>query len=267
METELMDMLSSEESFKPIMEIIEQIMTIPEEDLNEQTAEVMAGMIMGAFTEGVRKEAIEAIIKNFNSENYNVTTASEAVSNAKKLLDEAIDSLQPSKNKRYILNKIFELFYELYDAALEQYRGFEIELPIKLDEGAQLPTYAHETDACADLYASQDITIPAHSLSNMVHTGLHIALPEKWVFMLEPRSSIGFKTGLRLSNAMGIIDEEYRGEIGVLYDNFSDSDFEIKAGDRIAQGWVQPVYRFKPVPVDNLPETERGEGGFGSTGK
>ena len=95
---------------------------------------------------------------------------------------------------------------------------------------------------------------------------MHIALPENWVMMIDPRSSIGLKSGLRLSNSIGIIDEDYRGEIGILYDNLSDSDYEIKAGDRIAQCWVQPVYRFKPVEVVTLPETERGEGGFGSTG-
>ena len=114
---------------------------------------------------------------------------------------------------------------------------------------------------------SEDMVIPAHSLSNKVHTGVRIALPENWVFFLDPRSSIGAKTGLRLSNSLGVIDEEYRGEVIVLYDNISDSDYEIKAGDRIAQGWPQPVYRFKAVVVDSLPDTERGEGGFGSTGK
>ena len=75
------------------------------------------------------------------------------------------------------------------------------------------------------------------------------------------------KTGLRLSNSIGIIDADYRGEIGVIYDNISDSDYTIKAGDRIAQMWVERVERFKPVIVDTLPTTERGDGGFGSTGK
>jgi dUTP pyrophosphatase len=104
-------------------------------------------------------------------------------------------------------------------------------------------------------------------LSNVIPTGLQIALPKGWVAKIVPRSSIGMKTGLRLSNSVGVIDADYRGEIGVLYDNFSDSDYEIKAGDRIAQMWVEPVYNFKPIEVSNLPDTERGSGGFGSTGK
>ena len=167
--------------------------------------------------------------------------------------------------KRELIEGVFGIFYEIFDEVIERYHS--ITIPMKLEEGAKIPTYAHDTDACADLYASQDMTLPAHSFSNLVHTGVRIALPSDWVMLLDTRSSIGMKTGLRLSNSLGVIDEDYRGEIGVLYDNLSDSDYEIKAGDRIAQCWVQPVYRFKGVEVDELPATERGEGGFGSTGK
>lgn len=267
MENNFASLLSTNETIDPFVDIIEQIMSIPEESLTEQTVEVIVGMIKGAFTDKIREDSINEVIKNFKAENLTKNAAINTINIAKKAMSDAIDSTHPSEKKRNLLNQIFDIFYNIFDQALERNYNFDIELLIKLDEGGTIPTYAHETDACADLYASQDMTIPAHSLSNLVHTGLHIALPEKWVLMLDPRSSIGFKTGLRLSNSIGIIDEEYRGEIGVLYDNFSDSDYEIKAGDRIAQCWVQPVYRFKSVLTNELPTTERGEGGFGSTGK
>ena len=138
---------------------------------------------------------------------------------------------------------------------------------MQLEEGAQAPTYAHNGDACADLYAKEDMTLPAHSHSNMVATGVHIALPEGWMAMIFPRSSMGAKTGNRLSNSVGIIDSNYRGQLGVLYDNLSDSDYTITAGDRVAQMLVMPSYKFRAEVVDTLPETDRGEGGFGSTGK
>ena len=136
-----------------------------------------------------------------------------------------------------------------------------------LEKGAQKPTYAHDTDACADLYAMEDTIMPARTMSNMIKTGVHVALPEGWLAMIFPRSSIGLKTPLRLSNSVGIIDSEYRGQLGVIYDNFSDSDIEIKAGERIAQILVMPSYKFKADIVDILPASSRGEGGFGSTGK
>lgn len=255
------------ESTELLMELVEQVMAIPEETLNDDNIAVINGMIGGAFTTKMRNEAIAAVLQTFEEQNLTKAAAKQFVKQSKKNIQEGIDELKPSAHKRAILNTIFTFFHDTFNEALAKYHNYVFKLPVKLDEGGKLPTYAHETDACADIYASQDITIPAHSLSNLVHTGLHIALPENWVLMLAPRSSIGFRTGLRLSNSIGIIDEEYRGEIGILYDNFSDSDFEIKAGDRIAQCWVQPVYRFQPVSTTTLPDSDRGEGGFGSTGK
>ena len=84
--------------------------------------------------------------------------------------------------------------------------------------------------------------------------------------MIFPRSSTGAKTTLRLSNSVGIIDSGYRGELGVLFDNTSVGTVEIKKGDRIAQLLIMPSYRFMPKVVDILEDSDRGEGGFGSTG-
>lgn len=269
MDTEMkfIDNVVTVENIQPLMDIIEQVMDIPEENLTTDNTEVISGMIMGAFTPKMREDAIKDMIQNFENQHLSRANAQSLIEESKAGIKAGLDELQASANKRAILDSIFDFFYDVFEKALERYHGVAFELPIKLDKGAQLPTYAHDTDACADLYALEDMTISAHSLSNIVHTGIRIALPESWVFLIDPRSSIGLKSGLRLSNSIGIVDEDYRGEICVLYDNISDSDYEIKAGDRIAQCWVQPVYRFKPVVVDELPATERGEGGFGSTGK
>ena len=267
MENNFKDIMPVDGNLQPIMDAIEQIMAIPEKNLTDDNIEVMIGMITGAFTDKIRNASIDEMVKTFEQEGLTRAAAAEHIESSKIGIKEALDELDPSPHKRQIFDGIFSIFYEIFDAALAKYHTYDIELPIKLEAGAHAPTYAHETDACADLYASQDIVIPAHSTSNMVHTGLRIALPESWVLKLEPRSSIGSKSGLRLSNSMGIIDADYRGEICILYDNISDSDYEIKAGDRIAQCWIERVYRFKSVVVDILPASERGEGGFGSTGK
>lgn len=255
------------EEAQPLIDVIEQIMSIPEDSLNETTIEVMAGMIKGALTPRIKEESINSVLQGFENKNLTRAQAEALVIKSKNEITKAIDELKPSPNKRALLDAVFDFFYEIFDKAFEKYHNYTFKLPIKLDNGGKMPTYAHDTDACADIYAAKDTTIPAHSISTIVPTGLRIALPEGWVAKIVPRSSIGMKTGLRLSNSVGVIDSDYRGEIGVLYDNISDSDYEIKAGDRIAQMWVERVERFKPVEVVELPETERGDGGFGSTGK
>jgi len=261
------DMVSNDENLQPIMDVIEQIMAIPEDSLNNESIDVITGMISGAFTDKIRNASINEMIKNFEEEGLTREAVHENIESSKTAIKEAIDELKPSANKRQILESIFSIFYDIFDAALECYHNYNIVLPIKLDDGATVPTYAHETDACADLYAADDMVLPAHTFSNMVRTGVHIALPEGWMAMIFPRSSIGAKTQNRLSNSVGIIDSEYRGQLGVLYDNLSDSDYQIKAGDRVAQMLVMPSYKFKADVVDILPASDRGEGGFGSTGK
>lgn len=252
---------------RPLLDIIEQIMSLPEDGLNDTTIDVISGMMRGALTPKIKEESIKNVIQSFEDENLSRGQAAEIVTQSKQAIKDAIDEVEPSPNKRALLDAAFDFFYEVFDEAFEKYHSYAFELPIKVENGGQVPTYAHDTDACADIYASQNITIPAHSTSTKIPTGLRIALPEGWVAKIAPRSSIGAKTGLRLSNSIGIIDADYRGEIMILYDNISDSDYEIKVGDRIAQVWVERVERFKPVLVDILPATDRGDGGFGSTGK
>ena len=172
----------------------------------------------------------------------------------------------------YFLASDHESYYQgknIFDEAVDKYHSYAIELPMTVDKaiGAKEPTYAHDTDAAADLYAPADQIVPAHSYGNMIKTGVKIQLPEGWLAMILPRSSMGTKTPLRLSNSVGLIDSGYRGELGILYDNTSNEDYQITAGDRIAQLLVMPSYRFKAKVVDILADSDRGEGGFGASGK
>lgn len=259
--------IMANKSFEPINDLIAEIMNIPEENLNDNMIDVISGMINGAFTPSVRNDFMNEVLENMREENYSRASAKQHVQDFKDSLQDLFQSIKASDAKLQLLNVAFKPICEIFDEALERYNLYDFVLPIKLDEGAQVPTYAHESDAAADLYAADDMTIPAHSISNMVRTGVHIALPEGWAAIIIPRSSIGAKTGLRLSNSQGLIDTQYRGPLGVIYDNISDSDYEIKKGDRIAQLYMMPVHRFKAQIVDTLEETDRGQGGFGSTGK
>ena len=261
------NLMTENEDLQPLNQLLTSIMDIPEESLNENTVDVLAGMIKGSFTESVREQAINATVQNFREEGYTKSEVNSITESLKNEFSELISSLHPSAYKEQLLKDIFNIFIEIFEEARTRFGFYDIVLPIKLEDGAQMPTYAHDTDAAADLYAADAVTIPAHSISNMVRTGVHIALPQGWMAMIFPRSSIGLNTGLRLSNSAGIIDSEYRGALGVLYDNVSDSDYTINAGDRIAQLMIFPSYRFNPQTVDILPVSERGENGFGSSGK
>lgn len=263
----LADLVADNESLRPLMDITDQIMSLSEESLTPTMIESLRGAINGAFTEEIKNNSVQMMINEFKERGLSRAQARDNVNDFKAAVKDYIEVLQPSEKKKQVFDSIFDLFYELFDSVLEHYLSYDIVLPITLEEGAQVPTYAHETDAAADLYAADTITIPAHSLSTMVRTGVHIALPEGWMAIIEPRSSIGAKTPLRLSNAQGIIDSGYRGQLGVLYDNLSNSDYTINAGDRIAQLMIRPTYKFKADVVPFLSETDRGEGGFGSSGK
>lgn len=101
----------------------------------------------------------------------------------------------------------------------------------------------------------------------LIHTGVRVALPVGYEAQVRPRSGLALKHGIILPNSPGTIDADYRGEIGVILMNLGDEPYEVKCGDRIAQMVVAPVCQVKFEEADELDETARGEGGFGSSGK
>ena len=128
------------------------------------------------------------------------------------------------------------------------------------------PSYAHPGDAGADLSAAED-AILAPGERRLVGTGVRVALPEGTVGMVTPRSGLAARTGLSIVNAPGIIDAGYRGEIKVCLVNLDGRDsIEIRSGDRIARLVVVPFISAAFVEVEELDVTERGFGGYGSTG-
>ena len=138
----------------------------------------------------------------------------------------------------------------------------------KLDERAITPTYGTEYSAGADLYAlaDADITIPAGK-TVLIHTGLSLEIPEGYAGLIFARSGIATKRGLAPANKVGVIDADYRGECMVSLHNHSDKDEVIASGERVAQLVIVPFLKAEFVECDELSETVRGSGGFGSTGK
>ena len=138
----------------------------------------------------------------------------------------------------------------------------------KIGREIPLPYYATDGAAAVDLHACIDapLTIPVGG-QVVVPTGLAVAIPEGYVGIVAVRSSMGVRHGITLSNAIGVIDSDYRGPLGVGLTNMSREDYVLQPGDRMAQLMVVPVLRPEIRLVAELPETARGAGGFGSTGR
>jgi dUTP pyrophosphatase len=134
-------------------------------------------------------------------------------------------------------------------------------------EGLPLPSYATAGAAGFDLLAAvgAPLVIPPGGRA-LVPTGLQMALPPGYELQVRPRSGLALKHGITLPNTPGTVDEDYRGEVGVIVLNAGDAPFTVERGMRIAQGVVAPVVRAAWAEVEALPETARGAGGFGSTG-
>jgi dUTP pyrophosphatase len=135
-----------------------------------------------------------------------------------------------------------------------------------LDPDIEIPSYAKPGDAGLDLRSRVDLKLEP-GMRALVPTGLAIAIPEGYVGLVHPRSGLAIKNGISMVNTPGTIDSGYRGEIAVILINHDrEETFEIKRGDRIAQLVIQQVENAELVAVQELPTSQRGAGGFGSSG-
>ena len=136
----------------------------------------------------------------------------------------------------------------------------------KLNEDAIIPFYAHPGDAGLDLFSVEEVTIEPGK-RKLVATGISIELPKNTEAQVRPRSGLALKYGVTVLNSPGTIDEGYRGEIKVILINHGEEAFKINKGDKIAQMVIMPVLTVGIEEVEILNDSERGEGGFGSTGR
>jgi dUTP pyrophosphatase len=135
----------------------------------------------------------------------------------------------------------------------------------RLDPSIELPAYAREGDAGLDLRAAHDATLEPGA-RGVVGTGLAVAIPPGYAGLVLPRSGLALSQGVTVLNAPGLVDAGYRGELKVLLVNHGDKPVTVRRGERVAQLVVQSVERAEPIEVGELPASERGAGGFGSTG-
>lgn len=136
---------------------------------------------------------------------------------------------------------------------------------VKIHKDAKLPNYAHEGDAGLDIYSIEEKILEAGERA-LIKTGIKIQLPKGTEAQMRPRSGLAIKHGISLVNSPGTIDEGYRGEIGVIVINHGQEVFKVEKGMKICQMVIKPVWKVNVEESFELDDTERGTGGFGSTG-
>ena len=144
-----------------------------------------------------------------------------------------------------------------------------MEIPItRIDSDLPLPAYAKAGDAGADLVANENVMLPPAGGRALISTGIAIAIPEGYAGFVQPRSGLAAKHGVTCLNTPGLIDSGYRGELKVLLVNTDpETPFEVVKGERIAQLVIQRVESVEFIEVEALSDSDRGSGGFGSTGR
>lgn len=174
------------------------------------------------------------------------------------------DPSQNEHKKELLLYLLENTTEKLYELALNPRPKIEVTIE-KINDNAKIPEYAHPSDAGCDVFSAETVTINANE-TKIVKTGIRVAIPAGYEIQIRPRSGLSAKTGLRVANAPGTIDSMYRGEIGVILHNTSSEPYTVKTGDKIAQMIIaqSPMIKWVENKIDT--DTDRGEGGFGSTG-
>jgi dUTP pyrophosphatase len=219
------------------------------------------------------KEVLETVFKDPSYQETVLSTIRTSGGNKdfsadKEVLNEYIERVKAStlsqSKKDFIelfLTNVIMVTSELVEVPRQR---IEVEIK-KLSENAKLPEYAHLTDAGADIFALENTYIKPKE-TKLVKTGIAVAIPVGYEIQIRPRSGLSLKTGLRVANAPGTVDADYRGEVCVIMWNSGNEAVKIEAGDKIAQMVISEVPMIKWKEVTELSSTERGAGGFGSTG-
>ena len=263
------------------LNMFEALLEINDEDF-ETLRPQMVALFVAALDEPETKQELQLLAL---TQNYTAETAKKDFDTAAEAINE-VDFL--SNPKKDFLKELYSIVCNKLQEVINSINKI-IHIPCQLEEGVQLPIYAHKTDAGLDIYAREEITINPGE-TKIIGTGIKTAIPEGYAILIQPRSGQSVKTKLRIANTPGLIDSGYRDEIGVIIENieppFKDIDYEfddngeihiksilhgeaytIAEGQRFAQMRLVQVPKAEFVQVESVGEIgeDRG-GGFGSTG-
>ena len=175
---------------------IKTLTDVDEETLTDEMLKIISDNIDQQFSPQLVSQSVNQIIKNLEDQGLNKEEAKASIQTLADTLKEMIyGEQQYTGNKKLLVDMILERMFIIFNQAMEKYHSYSIELPMTVDtaNGAKVPTYAHETDAAADIYAMDTTVLPPHTYGNKLRTGVKIQLPEGWQALILPRSSIGAK--------------------------------------------------------------------------
>ena len=234
------------------------------QNLPDESVELILPQIEEEFKKLVdEQDLVNKTKTEFLQEGYTLADIKQLKESYDSIANDYFKLVSPTSPKGRYIGALVGVYKDILDKIAKE--GFSRTVNIKvekLNEQAIMPEYAHFSDAGADLFANAKIEI-APNETKIIPTGLKFEIPNGYEVQVRPRSGMSVKTNTKV--VFGTVDSDYRGEIGIMLTNYGQEPYVVHQGDKIAQAVVMPTYHGNFLIVDKLTETERGEGGFGST--
>lgn len=234
------------------------------QNLPDESVELILPQIEEEFKKLVdEQDLINKTKTEYLQEGYTLADIKRLKENYDSIANDYFKLVSPTSPKGRYIGALVGVYKDILDKIAKE--GFSRTVNIKVlkeTEDAVLPTYAHFGDAGADLYANEEVDIQPNEVK-IISTGLRVEIPDGYEIQVRPRSGMTTKTPI--IGQFGTVDSGYRGLLGVMLYNHGEVPYRVQKGDRIAQAVIAPTYHGNFLIVDSLSETERGEGGFGST--
>ena len=234
------------------------------QDLPDESIELILPQIEDEFKKMIdEQDLVNKTKTEFLQEGYTIADIKNIKQSYDDIANDYFKLVSPTSPKGRYISALVGVYKGILDKIVKE--GFSRTVNIKVvkdTEDAILPTYAHFGDAGADLYANEEIDIQPNEVK-IVPTGLRVEIPDGYEMQVRPRSGMSTKTPIL--GILGTVDSGYRGPLGVMLYNHGTEVYHIQKNDRIAQAIIAPTYHGNFLISDLLSETERGEGGFGST--
>lgn len=234
------------------------------QDLPDESIELILPQIEDEFKKMIdEQDLVNKTKTEFLQEGYTIADIKSIKQSYDDIANDYFKLVSPTSPKGRYISALVGVYKGILDKIVKE--GFSRTINIKVvkdTEDAILPTYAHFGDAGADLYANEEIDIQPNEVK-IISTGLRVEIPDGYEMQVRPRSGMTTKTPI--IGQFGTVDSGYRGPLGVMLYNHGDIPYRVQKGDRIAQAVIAPTYHGNFLVSESLSETERGEGGFGST--
>lgn len=234
------------------------------QNLPDESVELILPQIEEEFKKMVdEQDLVNKTKTEFLEQGYTVADIVALKESYDTIAEDYFKIVKPTSPKGRYISALVGVYKGILDKILKE--GFSRTVNVKIvkdTEDAILPTYAHFDDAGADLYANEEVDIQPNEVK-IISTGLRVEIPNGYEMQVRPRSGMTTKTSV--IGQFGTVDSGYRGPLGVMLYNHGDAPYHVQKGDRIAQAVIAPTYHGNFLISESLSETERGEGGFGST--